>query len=614
MLTNLAVSGLAIIDKLEIKFENGLNVLTGETGTGKSVLIKALTFLLGNKSSPDMIRKGAEVASVSAAFCVPSFHPALLKIKELGLVSIDSKSKTQETVIRRQMTSNGRTSAWINDIPVTLTTLKDFSELLLDVFGQHDSHKLWSTDFHTSYLDSFLGDQTILAKHQEHYDSFKQSLKKVEAIALALKEGKIDVEFERFRLDELNQFNPSETEFDKLMKQGEIVRHKAKSFDLLKKLSEAIHGESEQGLLGRLKEFQKIASSSKLQGLIDQESLLNLHEPIEKLSFEIDKMTQSNESDEIDIDTLESRLATYQKLMRKHSVGSVAELMMKCTELQTRLYEIENQEKVLADACQGLLAVIAELRSVGVKLTSERVKASKQVSKIVANELQELAMVGASFEVKLHPAHSRKTLDMNGIHDERYLVQLRKVNENLAGISPSGAESAEFLIAANAGEERLSLAKVASGGEMSRVMLALKKALTIGADTCVLVFDEIDTGISGRVADVVGNKIRELSSFCQIICISHLAQVAAYANHHFVVEKKVKNDRIEASIREIGQTERISELAKLLSGSELSKTSLANAKALLEMAKSRFSVSGTAKMQKPTLAAAVKSHVPKPRK
>jgi len=591
MIQRLHIQGMAIIEELEIDFSSGFNVITGETGAGKSILIRALSFLLGHKVGPDMIRKGFDQATVTGEFFLRPDHDALTFLQTVG-IPFEKSEEGSLVIVRRQVNSKGRASAWVNDTPVIGTTIKELGLHLVDIFGQHDNQKLMRPEFHLSYLDKFLEKKNLVPNYREGYRKCISKVRQIEATLKNFMSGRKDLDYHLFRLQELEAFGPSVDDFNTVKDLTETSRS---SVALKQGLGQVLANFENDGqslnsvLWDSVKKLGRIndkVSSEELAGLRDRAE--SLASEIDNFSFDVSRLLSSLEVDESKIEEAHKRVYGYQELFRKHGVREVEDLIQIREKLKR---DCLSQEDLALDLKKELEALVKEAEEISVAakmLSNQRLKAAHRIKKAVESELAELAMPGVLFDVLWDETEPREWhLDFSGLNSKPLMNLSRELCELLKNLGPDGFEQVEFMLAANPGEPLLPLLKVASGGELSRIMLALKKALVADADTCVLVFDEIDTGISGRVADVVGKKMNDLSKTFQVLCISHLPQVAVYADTHFLVKKESKAKRTESTIIKLSREDSTAEIARLLSGSEVSKAGLANARALMDKAKKR---------------------------
>lgn len=588
MLTHLSIQGLAIVESVHIDFGRGFNVITGETGAGKSILIKALGLLHGSKASPDSVRKGHEQATVSGRFVVKANHPALNILTEWGVVC-EEDAYGLVVILRRQITAKGRSQSWVNDIPITSTSLKRLSDQLIDVFGQHENHRLLDVSFHTRYLDQFLSDKKLAKDVELLWEDASKAINELKEFVEEVRGRGRDLDYLAFRLKELSTFQPSAADYEDVRRVTDSAKSSMALSTALQRANRALDDEDGSSVVQRLREVAKALMLPKVAHFDGMaEEALKIASLVDELSFNLVTLASQVEISEEDIDLAEARIAGYQDLFRKHGVQTPEELLTEWQNLSNQVSAIDNAAGHIKKLISELNHKTAALLKKSSILTSARRAAVERICESVERELTDLAMPAAKFSVLLEPVlKSIPSLDLD-VFGGDVQASCREVLADWSSLSEHGAERAEFYLASNAGEPSLPLAKVASGGEISRIMLALKKALVVGADTCVLVFDEIDTGISGRIADVVGQKIAELSHLCQIICISHLPQVAAYAKAHYVVEKKVKDQRTESNIRALSASEHLDEMARLLSGNKVTLASRSHAESLVSEAQSKL--------------------------
>lgn len=589
MLTRLDIQGLAIIDSLSIEFSRGFNVITGETGAGKSILIKALSLLLGSKASSDTVRRGKDSATVTGFFEVPRGHKSTLILRDFGIPCEDPGEEFDGLLIRRTITNKGRSSAWVNDVPVTAAVLRELASCLMDVFGQHDNLKILDPSQHIHYVDLFLKDPDIIEEYRDSLESTNAIRAKIESLLKSVLSRRRDADYLAFRCTELKTFAPDELDYNHIRTLCQRGAHFMQLISGLEKAQSAIDQGAGGEPLSRLV-WDASRLLGKLESLNDEvkplaEEAALLASRLDDLSFNIGKAMSGVDIDERDLEAAETRLAGYQEMFRKLSVGDIQGLIAESERLQTELDLLETAGHQVVELLRDLKNHASKTSSLAGRLSEARQKAKELVKKRLASELNELAMPEATIDVELIPVSKSSTdLGLESFGPEAVALWA-EISQELAGAGENGAERAQFLMSTNKGEGMLPLQKIASGGEISRVMLALKKALAAGADSCILVFDEIDSGISGRVANVVGRKMEELASDFQVICISHLAQVAAYAETHFLVHKFGRGDRTESTISVLSRKESEAEVARLLSGEEVTDTSLANARALIRKAR-----------------------------
>lgn len=589
MITHLSIQGLAIIDTLQIDFASGFNVITGETGAGKSILIRALNFLTGGKASADAVRSGWEAATVSGEFVVPREHRVLKVLEQFG-ISVE-KGASIGLLLRRQLHAKGRSQAWVNDTPVTLPSLRAIGSTLVDVFAQHENQRLLNPHEHIDYVDSFLDDPKLRESVRVLGKSCNE---KVQALATTLRgfeDKKRQSDYLSFRAEELRRFDPSLEDYQAIRDFCQNAEAFRKTRDPLAQAMALLEGtEGAEAPSQIVREAAKILAQpstpagANLPAL--RERVLACASELDDVSYELGRLLSGMEFDEEKLEQSQERLYGYQELFRKHSVREIEALVAQLETLESELSLLGSIEKKLAQDLAALTDSAQQLKQACERLSVARMQAADSIKNEVEQELNDLHMPGSVFQAEFSVLDRElPVIDWAGF-DDGLSRQWEKAGKLLKGVSDQGSEKAQFFLSANPGEPPLPLSRVASGGELSRIMLALKNALAADAETCVLVFDEIDSGISGRVADVVGKKMRSLSSGVQVLCISHLPQVAVYADAHFLVTKKGKGERTQSSIVPLSKEESAREIARLLSGREVSSSSLANAKNLIVAAQS----------------------------
>ena len=603
MLNQLHINGLAIIESLKIDFSKGFNVITGETGAGKSILIKALNLLLGAKASAEAVRHGRDAASVSGQFVLPANHKVTACLESYGIPlesagTHETGKEMQTVIVRRVLSAKGRSQAWINDVPVTSSTLREFADALIDVFAQHENHKLLDADGHLAVLDQFLDDRTLPAKVEGAWQTVSDNVAILRRLVTDLALKQRDADYLAFRCDELRKFDPSVEDFERTRKFCDQSRHITYLVSSLRKAAAMVdEGAGETSIERLLREAGRVLQQAAtkvpgLQSIADQ--AFAVAEKASELSYSIGNELSNLDTSEEDLDAAQSRLSGYQGLFRKMGVLDAESLVASWQRMEEETKFLESAARDALDLFGRIEKAIVHYKELAAFLTKAREKAAQKASKAVGKELSELAMKDAKLEVEFIPVHGLcgEEIDMSCLGEGMSRRWAEEILPQLSGVSSSGCEKVQFLLSANPGEPALPLHKVASGGEVSRIMLALKKALSTGADTCILVFDEIDTGISGRVADIVGRKLAELSQGFQVICISHLPQVAAYADTHFLVHKFGSSNRTESTITRLDPEASRTEIARLLSGDELTESSLAHATTLLKKARQEVQKSG----------------------
>lgn len=584
MITHLNIKGLAIIENLEIDFSPGFNVITGETGAGKSILILALHFLTGAKVSADVVRSGAESASVAGEFLVHEDHPAVKALIDLG-IEMEKVGEDAVILIRRQLSNKGRSQAWINDVAVSSQALKGIGHGLVDIFAQHENQRLMHPSEHIRYLDQFAGQPKELKRVQELYSICEATLSEMETIVQKVATSQRDRDYLDYRLEELKKFEPSREDYAQVTELSESSDKVVSERELLTEAVAYLENSDSEGISSSLWEMAKKLGKLGDSGEALKERVETVAREIEDIHFGLSSRISGFDVDEEAIENARERQFGYQELFRKHAVRNIEELVVVFEKLKSDIVTLQSARETLEELVKRLGDEVADLSKAAVKLTETRKKASQMLKKKVEKEIHELSMPGARLDFEWASVDKGPVELSLAAIDGKLQMKFEKTLEGISHIGPHGSEKVQFLLASNPGEPTLPLVKSASGGELSRIMLALKKTLAADAETCVLVFDEIDTGISGSTADVVGRKMRELAAHFQVLCISHLPQVAVYADTHCLVKKQGKKNRTETEIVKLSQDESAKEIARLLSGREVTPSSLSHAKNLMAQAK-----------------------------
>lgn len=552
MIKSLHIENIAVIEKTDIEFDTGFNVLTGETGAGKSIIIDAINAVLGERTSKDLIRAGCDKALVSAVFCELSLDTQKL-LAENGYETDDDGN----LLITRVLTVGG-SSIKINGRPATASVMKEISKNLINIHGQHDNQKLLNPDIYYSYLDMLAENSLQL---QDYYDEFKH----FNSIRRELNSQETD-EGEKLRRKEILEYQVKELE-DADITVGEVdeIKQKLAIAENFEKTAEALSNvqfcfdgdETSDGAVSLIRNAQKFVDTCKngeLSSVSDRiaDLLLNL----EDISAQIRQFMYSSEYSETQTDKLRERLDTLHRLMLKYG-DSEQKMLNFLADAKEQLNGIILSDKRIEELSSELDKSTERLISLGNALTETREKAAKSFSKQVCEILCGLDMPNVIFTVN--------------VNRDRY--------------TRHGCDAVEFLISTNAGETAKPLYKVASGGELSRIMLAIKSVLAEKDDVDTLIFDEIDTGISGRAADKVGLQLQKVSDNRQVICVTHLAQIAAYAENHLLIEKSVENNRTYTNVNSLNREKRIIEIARIMSGSEITENLYNSAKELLDRSK-----------------------------
>ena len=552
MIKSLHIENIAVIEKSDIDFESGFNVLTGETGAGKSIIIDAINAVLGERTSKDLIRAGCERAVVSALFGDLS--------EEASKVIIDNGFELDcdgNLLITRTLTLNGG-SIKINGQSASATILKEISKNLINIHGQHDNQKLLNPDNYYIYLDMLAENQKELNDYYnefKHFNSVRRELNSQE-IDEGEKQRKIDIL--TYQIKELEDANISIGETDEIRKKLAIAENYEKTISLLNDVSYCMDGsENSDGAIALVRNAQKYIEATKSNDFDNVANRLSdVLDNLYDISSEIRSFTDNAELRDLNVEKLRERLDTLRRLMLKYGDDEVKMLDF-LAKAKDELEKIEYSDKRINELSIELDASTERLISCGEKLTQTRIKAAERFSIQVCDVLSSLDMPNVKFSIN--------------VNQDKY--------------ARNGCNSIEFLISANAGESVKPLHKIASGGELSRTMLAIKSVLADKDDVDTLIFDEIDTGISGRAADKVGLQLQKVSNNRQVICVTHLAQIAAYSDNHLLIEKSVVNNRTFTNVSSLSYEQKIGEIARIMSGAELTENLYNSAKELIDRSK-----------------------------
>ena len=551
MLKHLHIENYALIESLDIDLHEGFSVITGETGAGKSILLGAIGLLTGERADTSAIQNGKQRCVLEAAFCP----------KGLGLEQFFSEEDLDfdpdECIVRRELTANGKSRAFINDTPTTISALKRLGGRLIDIHSQHQNLLLGQEDFQLSVLDAVAADTQLTQAYAQAYAQWNESRKSLAKAMASLEEGKKDEDYMRFLLTELANFRPQPGEDDDLQQQCDTMEH-AQDIRMALAQGYGLLAEGETPVTDSLRQIRNLLNSIQKHFPMAQE----LAERLESCRIELQDIagTLESEAESIDCDPerleqVQSRLNTLFSLEQKHHVGSSDELVAIMKDLQEKLDIMDNSDEHI----RQLQRLEAEARTLvnelAAKLTALRTATARKVEKDIISSLKTLGMPNVRFEVSITPTEAP---------------------------TPHGMDKVAFLFSANLGSPMQNISQVASGGETARVMLSLKAMLSGAVSLPTIIFDEIDTGVSGHIAESMAHIMQEMGrQGRQVISITHLPQIAALGGHHFKVWKEDTQTHTLSHITCLSQEERVSEIANMLSGSNVSPEAINNARALL---------------------------------
>lgn len=552
LLSQLFIKNVAVIESASIDFENGFNVFTGETGAGKSILIDSINAVLGGRTSRDLVRTGEGKAVVSAVFTGFSAEAERL-LEELGYDIED------ELMVSREISAEGKSVCKVNMRPATAGVLKQLSSVLIDVHGQHDSAILQNPELHIGYIDSFGNTENELSCYRESYKMLKSIERDIKKISMDDSDKAARIDMLKYQVTEIESAAIDEGEEDELLALSKRIKSAENIMELISETIGALdgNGDSEGALEGL---STAIENCARLAEFFPQYE--GLSEKFKEMYYEFEEFANDvkDNADELDFDPAlqnrtEKRLDQIFRLKRKYG-GSVEEMFKYYQKAVNELENIEFSEERLEKLQKERERLFAETAKLAAALTEKRRSAAKAFETAVMDELSYLNMPNVRF----------------------------CVNFDKTEFSESGRDNIEFYIATNAGEPLKPLTKIASGGELSRIMLSIKNVLADKDNVDTLIFDEVDTGISGSAAQKVGQKLKQVSGGRQIICVTHLAQVAAYADNHLLISKSTENGRTFTSVESLDKEGRVNELARIMGGT-MTDALKKSAEELLELSK-----------------------------
>ncbi|WP_282803229.1 DNA repair protein RecN [Secundilactobacillus kimchicus] len=559
MLQELSIKNFAIIAALDVTFEDGMTVLTGETGAGKSIIIDAVGLLAGGRGSAHFIRTGADKAVLQGSFELPKAGKTTQMLDGLG---IDHDDGT--VILQRELYRTGRNVCRVNGMLVNTTTLKQIGETIVDIHGQNEHQELMQPDRHLPLLDEFGGHdlKTLLQRYRKAYANYQKLHEATVNRNTHQKEWAQRLDMLRFQVKEIETANLSAGEEDQLMTQRDRLTNFQKINVALQEGFTALEGSDELSgavdLSGQA--MNALAGIAELdadfQALYD--SLQTAFYALQDASGELSKQVDLLEFDENKLDEIEQRLEVIKQLERKYG-DSESQVLSYFAKIKVELADMEAAEIDEGDLDAKLAEQTTELEALGIALREKRQTVARKLEVAVQKELADLYMEKTVFKVHFSPVESGRFLS-------------------------SGLDDVEFYIQPNPGEAMQPLAKIASGGELSRLMLALKTIFSKSQGVTSIIFDEVDTGVSGRVAQAIAEKISGIAKDSQVLCITHLPQVAAMSDHHYFIAKKIIGKRTETHITKLTEQARIEELARMLAGTTITELTLDHAKELLEMA------------------------------
>lgn len=566
MLKQLLIKNYALIEEISVEFSSGLTIITGETGAGKSILIDALGLLLGERASTEMIRTGADKAIVEGIFQLQGYE----RVAEI--LRRNENEVTEEIIVRRELTSKGQSRCFVNDSPVPVSLLKEIGDALVDLHGQHEHQSLLHPETHIEFLDEFGGLRQEIQAYQATYRTLVAAASKKRELLAQEEQLKAKKSLYEFQIKEIDGVNPQTGEEEQLESELKILENSEKLSELTSGVYQLLY-ESEHsvrdGLVKARKMMEQLAEidQSLSESVNDARSAEVIVEELSKL---VQRYSSKIEFNPDRLEELRERLGALSLLKKKY--GGTVDLLI---EFRKKIGEefkfAENYQSELAKLDKEIEAIRIECGEKAELLTKRRKESSKKLEQAIIERLNDLGIPKAKFLTTIQQQPDEGS-DLN----LSVIIGNRKIKA-----AQDGVDHVEFFLSTNVGEEPKPLVKVASGGEVSRIMLALKGALAASDKTPLLIFDEIDTGVSGRIGQSVGKSLKRLSHHHQVIAITHLPQIAGLADTHFTVEKSESNKKTSTRLRKLEANDRVHEVAKLMSGTEVTEAGLKSAKELM---------------------------------
>lgn len=558
MLTQLTINNFAIVRQLEIELAKGMSVITGETGAGKSIAIDALGLCLGQRIETSMVREGQERAEICATFFIEPTNPAYQWLQEQELQDPDNPS---DCILRRVINADGRSKAFINSTPVSASQLKEIGQYLIHINGQHASQLLLKNDYQLQLVDTFAHHNDLLAQMREDYRAWKNLQTQVKNFQQKVAENEAKKQLLQYQVEELDEFALRPNEYLEL---EEDQRRLSNSEQLTQLSQSALQLLSENetvsidSMLYRATQYIDELSELDPRYVSVQTMLNDALIQVQEATSEVQHLASHIEQDPMLLQEIEQRLSQALQLARKHNVKpeELVEWHQKLKAELTALLDFsESEERLILEE----KAAFEKMQHTAKQLHESRSQAAEKLVQQVTDSIKGLAMENAEFFIEM--------------------------NSDLTKVAANGADNIIFTLRSNLGQQAQPLAKVASGGELSRISLAIQVLTSDQSAIPTLIFDEVDVGISGKTASVVGKLLRQLGDKCQVLCVTHLPQVACHGHHQFNVEKFTVDDKTETKMTALSQEERVPALARLLGGSEITDLALANAQEMLDLVK-----------------------------
>jgi DNA repair protein RecN (Recombination protein N) len=564
MLTQITVKNMAIVDSLELEFGSGLSVLTGETGAGKSILIDALSLVLGDRADSSLVRTGAQRADITACFELKKENEILAWLDENDLLG---DIELSECILRRSINNNGRSKGYINGQTVPMQLLRELGEKLINIHGQNSHQLLLHHNMQKILLDDHAQLSQMKLELNTFYSQWKKKSLEFENLNKQQHEQQQQLELLSYQLDELEQFAPIDQEIKSLEEEYKKLNHVSEIIDKLNTVSAQL-SDSDSFTLNALSVQQLLSNSNRLlEEIISfDDSLIEINELLNQALIQVDEaasgIRQYLSTSEVDpqrLAELTERISSYYELSRKHQCDAI-DLHLKLDEIKHKLEALKNSDSYLEQLKQQIKVSYDSYFNLAYKLTKARAFAAKQLAAMVEKHIHDLGMEQAKFSIEL------------------------KTVEDLQKPLKDGLEQIYFMVSTNPGQAMGLLSKIASGGELSRISLAIQVVTAQYSQIPSLIFDEVDVGVGGKIAEMIGAKLHLLSQQAQILCVTHQAQVAAHGDQHFQVEKNTQNQQTLSTIEALLPEQRIEELSRMMGGMNITNATRSLAKEMFEQA------------------------------
>lgn len=559
MLLELSIRNLAVVEAVDLSFDTGLHVLTGETGAGKSILIDAISLVLGGRGSVEYVRHGTNKAEITALFELAKAHPAWQTLHEFGL-GADGEG---HILIKRDISRHGKSVCRINGHIVTLTMLRQLGNSLVDIHGQHDHQSLLREEEHVNWLDDYAGEplKKVKSQYRELYERYRRVEEDIRRLNEDERQTAQRIDLLEFQLNEIAAASliPGEDKRllerrTKLVHLEKIVQHVQEAYHALRSDNQALNDIGHAlSAVGTVAEYD-----TELKGIL--ELIQNAYYQLEEAQAALGRLAEQQEFDQGELNNIEARLHVIEQLKRKYA-PSIDEIIQYGRDIEVELDALKNRERHTRDLQKQANELRAELTAKARQLSTKRKEAAERLQREVERELKELHMKHTRFDVEMRTEEGK--------------------------FFSHGADQLKFVISANPGEPMKPLAKTASGGELSRIMLALKTIFHEVDEMESLIFDEIDTGVGGRAAQAIAEKMHRIAGGKQVLCVTHLPQVACMADRHVHIAKRIKSGQTMTQVRVLDEQERIEELARMLGGVEVTHKTKQHAEEMLRLAKSK---------------------------